>query len=63
VLKAQQILNGPGWHRAAGALWHASLDLGGFDFAQGAEVGLWLLTHHPHGIVMARWWARAAQSV
>jgi serine O-acetyltransferase len=52
ILRAQQTLNGRGWHRTAGMLRHAALALSGLDFVPGAEVGPGLLMHHPHGIVI-----------
>jgi serine O-acetyltransferase len=52
ILRAQQTLNGRGWHRTAGTLRHATLALSGLDFVPGAEVGPGLLMHHPHGIVV-----------
>jgi len=52
ILRAQQTLNGRGWHRTAEALRHVALALSRLDFVPGASVGPGLLMHHPYGIVI-----------
>src|SRR5450631_550182 len=49
ILRAQQTLNGRGWHTMAGTLRHVGLALSNLDLVPGAEVGPGLLMHHPNG--------------